>query len=76
MGKNAREMRAGEFKAKCLAVLDDVASSRREVVITKRGKPVARLVPLEPATTAPLAGLIEYEGDIVSPLGMTWDADR
>jgi prevent-host-death family protein len=36
-------MRAGDFKAKCLAVLDEVASSRREVIITKRGRPVARL---------------------------------
>jgi prevent-host-death family protein len=40
-------MAAGEFKTKCLAVLDDVKTSREPVLITKRGKPVARLVSLE-----------------------------
>lgn len=76
MSKNAREMRAGDFKAKCLAVLDEVASSRREVIITKRGKPVARLLPLEPASSEPLHGLIEYEGDLVSPLDVEWDVQK
>ena len=37
---------AGAFKQGCLAILDDVATKHREVVITKRGKPVARLVPM------------------------------
>jgi prevent-host-death family protein len=40
-----REMKAGEFKAKCLAVMDEVAATGEPVVITKRGKPIARLVP-------------------------------
>lgn len=75
MGRS-RQMRAGEFKARCLAVLDDVASSRREVVITKRGRPVARLVPLARARKEPLKGLIEYEGDLVSPIDVEWDAAR
>lgn len=43
-------MQASAFKARCLAVLDDVARTRTEVVVTKHGKPVARLVPVdEPA---------------------------
>jgi len=40
------EIPAGEFKAKCLKLLDEVQKQRRQIVITKRGKPVARLVPL------------------------------
>jgi prevent-host-death family protein len=40
-------IRASDFKATCLALLDDVAASRQEYVITKRGRPVARLVPIE-----------------------------
>ena len=61
-------MKAGEFEARCLAVLDEVAVSGREVVITKRGRPVARIVPVESASKGPLAGLIVYQGDIVSPI--------
>jgi prevent-host-death family protein len=38
---------AGEFKQGCLALIDQVAENKDEIVITKRGKPVARLVPLE-----------------------------
>lgn len=41
-------MNATEFKAKCLGVLDDVRKDGAEVIITKRGKPVARLVPVAP----------------------------
>lgn len=40
-------MAAGEFKAKCLAVMDEVEAKREAVVITKRGRPVARLVPID-----------------------------
>lgn len=42
-----RTMPAGEFKAKCLAVMDQVQASGETVIVTKRGKPVAQLVPLE-----------------------------
>jgi prevent-host-death family protein len=42
-----REIPAGEFKAKCLALLDDVRDSHTEIIVTKRGKPVARVVPIE-----------------------------
>ncbi len=76
MKRPVRQMGAGDFKAKCLAVLDEVAASRREVVITKRGRPVARLVPLEAATNAPLAGLIVQQGDLVSPIDVEWDAAK
>lgn len=68
---------AGEFKAKCLQVMDSVAETGNTVVITKRGRPIARLVPVEdpPATLAGfLAGKIEIEGDIVAPLDKAWDA--
>ena len=68
-------MAAGEFKAKCLSVLDDVAAGGREVVITKRGRPVAKLVPLE-ASSAPLEGLIVEQGDLLSPIDVPWKAAR
>ena len=42
-----KTMAAGEFKARCLQVMDEVRSTRTPVVITKRGKPVAKLVPAD-----------------------------
>jgi prevent-host-death family protein len=70
---------AGEFKAKCLKLLDQVHQQRFQIVITKRGKPVARLVPVTeelPDIFGRMKGTIEILGDIVSPTGEVWDADR
>jgi prevent-host-death family protein len=68
---------AGQFKARCLAILDEVQASRRAVVVTKRGKPVARVVPIEDADVrVSLRGSILCEGDIVSPIGDDWTASR
>ena len=74
--KRTRNMRAAEFKAKCLAVLDEVAATKGEVVITKRGRPVARVVPLEQQADGPLEGLILEQGDLVSPIDADWDAAK
>ena len=46
MSMTAKTIPAGVFKQGCLAILDDVAATHREVVITKRGRPVARLLPV------------------------------
>jgi len=66
---------AGQFKARCLGLLDQVAESGETLVITKRGKPVAKLVPLKPAPSTSLRGSVQYLGEIVSPLGEKWEAD-
>ena len=66
-----KTMAAGEFKAQCLQVMEQVSSTRTPVVITKRGKPVAKLVPVDEAPVwvkGRLAGKIEILGDIVSPV--------
>jgi prevent-host-death family protein len=71
---------AGEFKARCLAIIDEVNQTHRSITITKRGKPVARLVPLPEEKTrrlfGSLAGHVVEEGDIVSPTGESWEAER
>ncbi len=55
-----REMGAGEFKTHCLAVMDEVQAKREPVVITKRGKPVAKLVPVDlEAGKDPIFGLLK-----------------
>ncbi len=76
MSRAARSVPAGEFKAKCLALLDEVAETGQEVVVTKRGRAVARVAPIEPAKVRSLKGSVLRETDIVSPLGADWDAER
>jgi prevent-host-death family protein len=73
------EIPAGEFKAKCLQLMDKVARSGEAIVITKRGKPVAKLVPPdEPEPRAPLfgymAGTAEIRGDVVNMPVLEWSA--
>jgi prevent-host-death family protein len=66
-----KTMAAGEFKARCLEVMDQVNATRTPVVITKRGKPVAKLVPAEEFRATAfdsLKGKIEIVGDIISPV--------
>ena len=72
---------AGEFKARCLALMDDVHSTREPVVITKRGKPVAKLVPADAAKDefiGRLKGKIKVVGDIESPVvpPKAWESSR
>ena len=75
----SKQMSAAEFKAKCLDVLDQVAEHRESVVVTKRGKPVARVVPIvnRPKTLwGAMKGEIDIRGDIVGPLDVAWKAMR
>lgn len=74
-------MGAAEFKAKCLKVVDEVLASGEEVVITKRGKPVARVVPPIPEEPTPNywgwgTGTVEVAGDLLVPMDTTgWTLD-
>jgi prevent-host-death family protein len=68
---------AGKFKDICLKTLDDVAKTRSPVVITKRGQPVAKLVPYtKPAKNKRLAGSILKEKGSPLTTGEKWNADR
>ena len=67
-----KEMAISEFKAKCLAVLEQVRKTRKPVRITRHGKPVAEVVPPTPAVDrskwiGSLEGSMEFRGDIISP---------
>jgi prevent-host-death family protein len=69
-----REIPAGQFKARCLALMDRVRERGEEYVITKHGKPVAKLVPVEEEAPKSAFGwmkgsLLEY-GDIISPVAV------
>ncbi|HEY9721345.1 MAG TPA: type II toxin-antitoxin system Phd/YefM family antitoxin [Oscillatoriaceae cyanobacterium] len=69
---------AAEFKAKCLQLMDEVEARHVPIVITKRGKPIARLVPYEEAASpfGFMKGSVTILGDIVAPTGERWEADE
>lgn len=67
---------ASKLKAQLLGVLDEVSASGRPVVVTKFGKPVARLVPVD--EKSPLAGSVTFlvsEDELIRPIDADWDAD-
>jgi prevent-host-death family protein len=71
-----KSIAAGKFKDVCLKTLDEVAATRSTVVITKRGRPVAKLVPyFEPAKKGGLAGSILKEVGNPFETGERWEAD-
>ena len=73
-------MPAGVFKAKCLKLMDEVHLTHGEVVITKYGKPVAKLVAVEALAKKPIYGFLKnsivIKADIVGSTEEQWDADR
>ena len=74
-----KTIKASEFKAKCLKIMDEVAATGETVVITKNGVAVSQLVP---ATRKPdsvvgaLKGSVTILGDIISPIDVEWEAMR
>jgi prevent-host-death family protein len=70
-----KRMPAGAFKAKCLAIMDEVQAKKETVVITKHGKPVAKLVPADRDTDDIynfLAGKGTVTGNIIAPAIADW----
>jgi prevent-host-death family protein len=72
-----RTIGAGEFKAKCLRLIDEVNESGEPLIVTKRGKPV---VEVRPAAAKPkrlfgaMKGRIKILGDIIEPIDVEWEA--
>ena len=72
-----KRIAAAAFKAKCLRLLDEVARTRDELIITKRGKAVARLLPVNgDGKPNDLRGSVLAEKDVLQPLDEAWEADR
>ena len=75
---NVRTITASEFKAKCLELLDEIDETGAELVITKNGRPVSRLLPYRerPKTLFGIdRGRFEIIGGIISPLDVEWEAE-
>jgi prevent-host-death family protein len=72
-----KTMAAGKFKNTCLKALDEVARNRTSILITKRGRPVARLVPVArtPQARSLVGSILAEHGDPFST-GEAWDDDR
>lgn len=69
-----RTIAAGKFRAECLALLDEVAASGEEIIVTKRGKPVARLLPLEPPSLEGSVTFLVSDEELMAPIEAEWDA--
>lgn len=72
-------IQAGVFKAKCLDLMDKVYEQHISIIITKHGKPVARLVPIEEMSIdffGCLKDTVTIKGDIINPIEANWDASE
>ena len=82
MAKTDRVVPAATFKAKCLALLDEVEATRQPLVVTKRGRPVARLVPVDSGVERSIFGAARGSILYLAPdeellsTGAEWDAAR
>ena len=72
------QIAAGQFKAQCLKLMEEVRTRHQRIVITKRGRPVAMVVPVDPQESKPLFGFLKgtvvSQGDLIDPVGEKWDA--
>ena len=68
-------MPASVFKARCLKLLDRVADTGEPLVVTKRGRPVARIVPVDRPQVSSLRRSVTVHGDIVGPILGRWDVE-
>ncbi|HET9766662.1 MAG TPA: type II toxin-antitoxin system prevent-host-death family antitoxin [Thermoanaerobaculia bacterium] len=77
--RQARAVTASDFKARCLQLMEEVNDTGEEIVITKRGRPISKLVPYRqrPATLIGLMkGRIKILGDIIEPIDVKWEANE
>ncbi len=73
----ARHISVSRFKAECLGLLEDISQTGEELVVTKRGRPLARVAPI--GAVPSLEGSVEYlvpDEELIEPVGSAWDAER
>ena len=75
--KPPKSIAATEFKAHCLALIEEVRQTRQTILVTRHGKPVAEISPYTPRNAEranPLKGSIVYQGDLISAIDEKWDS--
>ena len=73
------QVSASQLKARCSAILEQVVERRQAVVVTRRGRPVARIVPIEsePRSLFGFArGTITVRGDVIAPIDVEWESAK
>ena len=79
MDKFPEHIPAGEFKAKCLQLMDDVNEKHISIIITKHGKPIAKLIPIEETPMdlfGCMADAIIINKEIIEPINIHWEANE
>ena len=74
-----KKIPAKRFKARCLETIDEVAKNGTEIIITKDGKPIARILPFEAKKRediSSLKGTATHIGDVISPINVAWEAGK
>jgi prevent-host-death family protein len=74
------QLTAVEFQSKCIELMDQVKENHEEVIITKDGKPIAKLIPMGEETAGSLFGFmkdtVKINGDIVASIDEKWDVEN
>ena len=73
----SRTVAAAEFRNACLKLMEEVRKHRVPLTVTRRGKPLVRIVPVsQPPATRTLVGTIVHEAEEIFSTGETWEAER
>ena len=76
-GQRARSIAASQFKAKCLGLMDEVQRTGNELIVTRHGKAIVKIVPLErrlPSAYGAMEGTAVVTGDLVGPAPELWES--
>jgi prevent-host-death family protein len=74
-----KKIAAAQFKAQCLQLMDYVKEKHAELIITKHGNPIAKLIPIEEEPVnlyGALKGTVKIKGDIIAPIDEPWDIEK
>jgi prevent-host-death family protein len=75
--KSTKQVPVAEFKSQCLSLFEIVRSQKEKMTITRRGKPIAQIIPYQEQLDdieAQLANSLVFEGDLISPINEEWEA--
>ena len=76
---DAETVSASEFRARCLELIERIQHTRGEITVTRYGRPVAKLVPVEAEQRSAwgwMRGSVIELGDIIAPIGVEWEANE
>lgn len=75
MGTQPKCISVDKFKSRCLSLLENVSRTRQPIIVTKDGRPFAKVIPTESRKARKLLGSVKFHGDIVDPVLGKWDIE-